>query len=205
MVKAWSPEYIKDATVSWGTKQANYTLRGGAPAYAAMRSQASASGRFMDAEDVRLRRRVAFLGSEVARELFGNVPPVGQRIRIRGMLFDVIGVQREKVQLSNYNSPDKECVFIPYTTAGELWDTEHLNNFVFQAMAPALLTRTIGDVRMVLGERLCFAPPRRARAAHVRRGRRAGDHQRHCARPDARDRRGRRHEHHVHVGDRTHA
>ena len=159
-VKALSPEYIKQGRygVVWGTKQANYTPRGGAPAYAAMRSQASASGRFMDAEDVRLRRRVAFLGSEVARELFGNVPPVGQRIRIRGMLFDVIDVQGEKVQLSNYNSPNKECAFIPYTTAGELLDTEHLNNFVFQAMATALLTRTIGDVRMVLGERLRFDP-----------------------------------------------
>jgi predicted phage terminase large subunit-like protein len=36
------------------------------------------------------------------------------------MAFEVIGVQREKVQLSNYMGSDKESVFIPYTTAGQL-------------------------------------------------------------------------------------
>ena len=90
-----------------------------------MRNQPAASGRFLDAEDVRLQRRVAFLGSEVALKVFGNVPAVGQSIRIKGMQFEVIGVQKEKVQLSNYNRPDKQSVFIPYTTAGQLWNTEY--------------------------------------------------------------------------------
>ncbi|MEZ5283786.1 MAG: ABC transporter permease [Vicinamibacterales bacterium] len=72
-----------------------------------MRSQWVESGRFPDDEDVRLQRRVAFIGSEVARKVFGTVPPVGQRIRIGGMSFDVIGVQKEKVQLSNYLRPDR--------------------------------------------------------------------------------------------------
>ena len=89
-----------------------------------MRTQPAAAGRFIDAEDVRLQRRVVFLGSEVALKLFGNQPAVGETIRLKGMAFEVIGVQREKVQLSNYDRPDKESVFIPYTTAGQLWNTE---------------------------------------------------------------------------------
>ena len=70
-----------------------------------------------------------FLGSEVARKMFGNTPPVGQAVRINGVRFDVIGVQREKVQLSNYRSPDKESIFIPYTTAGQLWNTEYVDDY----------------------------------------------------------------------------
>ena len=43
------------------------------------------------------------------------------------MSFEVVGVQKDKVQLSNYFRPDTECVFIPYTTVGQLWNTEYLD------------------------------------------------------------------------------
>jgi putative ABC transport system permease protein len=123
-----------------------------------MRTQPAAAGRFIDAEDVRLQRRVVFLGSEVALKLFGNVPPVGEIVRIKGMAFRVIGVQREKVQLSNYGRPDKESVFIPYTTAGQVWNTEYLSVLVYQAVDPALDARTTAQVKDLLGKRLRFNP-----------------------------------------------
>ena len=140
-VKAWSPEYMRDVTVAWTVKQASYRARAVAPAYAQMRSQPVADGRFIDSEDVRLQRRVVFLGSEVARKIFGNQPAVGETVRLNGMAFDVIGVQREKVQLSNYGRPDKESVFIPHTTAGQLWNTEFLSTFIFQAVDSTLAMR----------------------------------------------------------------
>ena len=157
-VKAWSPEYFQDVPVAWQDKQASHLARGVAPAYGSMRSQVPSSGRFIDGEDVRLQRRVVFLGSEVARKLFGNTPPVGQVVRIKGVRFDVIGVQREKVQLSNYRSPDKESIFIPYTTAGQMWDTEYLGILVYQALSPTLDARTTLEVKRVLGSRLRFNP-----------------------------------------------
>ena len=156
LVKAWSPEFIQNVPVIWGSKQANYLARAVAPSYGVMRVQPAAQGRFLDAEDVRLQRRVAFLGSEVALKLFGNVPAVGQTIRVKGMAFEVIGVQREKVQLSSYNRPDKQCIFIPYTTAGQLWNTEYLNAFVYQSMDATLAAKTTAQVTQVLGKRLRF-------------------------------------------------
>jgi putative ABC transport system permease protein len=157
-VRAWSPEYIRGATVTWGTKQADYAVRGVAPSYGSLRPQPVAAGRFIDAEDVRLQRRVVFIGTEVARKLFGPVDPVGQSIRIMGMSFDVIGVQKEKVQLSNYNRPDRESVFIPYTTSGQLWNTEYLFAFIYQAMDPALGPKLETQMREVMGKRLRFSP-----------------------------------------------
>jgi len=157
-VRAWSPEYIRGGTVTWGTKQADYAIRGVAPAYASLRSQPVATGRFIDAEDVRLRRRVAFIGTEVARKLFGPVDPVGESIRILGMSFSVIGVQKEKVQLSNYNRPDRESVFIPYTTAGQLWNTEFLSVLVYQAVDPTLGPKLETQMRQTLANRLRFNP-----------------------------------------------
>jgi len=158
LIKAWSPEYMQDVQVAWNAQQAGYRARGVAPAYGVIRSQPAASGRFIDAEDVRLQRKVVFIGSEVARKLFGNMPPVGQHVRINGMTFDVIGVQKEKVQLSNYGRPDKESVFIPYTTAGQLWNTEFLSDLVIQVMDPTLEPRAMAQVFDVLSKRLRFNP-----------------------------------------------
>jgi putative ABC transport system permease protein len=158
LVKAWSPEYMQDVAVMWDLKQVTARARGVAPAYGTIRSQPAAAGRFIDAEDVRLQRRVVFLGSEIARRLFGNLPPVGQTVRLKGMAFQVVGVQREKVQLSNYGRPDKESVFIPYTTAGQLWNTEYVGNLVYQAMDPTLDARVKSQVKEVLGKRLHFNP-----------------------------------------------
>jgi putative ABC transport system permease protein len=158
LVKSWSPEYMQDVPVVWGSKLATYRARGVAPSYGTMRSQPAAAGRFIDAEDVRLQRRVVFLGSEVALKLFGNQPAVGETVRLKGMSFEVIGVQREKVQLSNYGRPDKESVFIPYTTAGQLWNTEYLNVLVYQAMDATLDARATAQVKEALAKRLRFNP-----------------------------------------------
>jgi len=79
-----------------------------------------AGGRFLEEEDIRLRRHVAFIGTEVQRKLFAGIPAVGETIRIAGQPFEIVGVMEEKVQLSNYNRPDKYCVFIPWTTMGAL-------------------------------------------------------------------------------------
>jgi len=157
-VKQWSPEFTQMTPIAWRDKQSTYLSRGVAPSYASMRSERAAAGRFIDTEDVRLQRRVAFLGSEVARKMFGNTPPVGQSVRIKGVRFDVIGVQHEKIQLSNYNSPDKESIFIPYTTAGQLWNTEYLNYMVFQSITPTLNAKTTSDIRNLLAGRLRFNP-----------------------------------------------
>ena len=158
LVKDWSPEYMRDLPIAWGTKLASYRARGVAPSYETMRTQPAAAGRFIDAEDVRLQRRVVFLGSTVALKLFGNVPAVGETVRIQGMAFDVIGVQKEKVQLSSYGRPDKESVFIPYTTAGQLWNTEFVNVLIYQAVDPTMDARVTRQVREALGKRLRFNP-----------------------------------------------
>jgi putative ABC transport system permease protein len=158
LVKAWSPEFWQDVTLTVGARQGSYTARGVAPAYGFIRSQPAAVGRFIDDEDVRLRRRVVFLGSDVALKLFGATPAVGQTVRLQGLPFGVVGVQKPKVQLSNYRRSDRESVFIPYTTAGQIWNTEFLNVLVYQVLDPTFDARASTEVRELLGRRLRFNP-----------------------------------------------
>src|SRR5439155_6562074 len=107
----------------------------------------------LDEEDVRLRKRVAFIGTEVQRKLFGAIRPVGETIRVGGQPFEIVGVMEEKVQLSNYNRPDKYCIFIPWTTMGGLSDNRYVGTFVWQAVSPILEPKATLQVRELLAKR----------------------------------------------------
>jgi len=124
LVKNVSPEFMKEAPIGYDNRVSSHLVRGVSAAYGVMRAEKpQPGGRFLDEEDVRLRRRVAFIGTEVQRKLFGGMPPVGETLRIAGQPFEIVGVLEEKVQLSNYNRPDKYCVFVPWTTMSAIADT----------------------------------------------------------------------------------
>ncbi|MFN0107731.1 MAG: ABC transporter permease [Blastocatellia bacterium] len=157
-IKHVSPEYVEGLPLSYGIKQTTSNVRGIAPEYAEMRSEIADFGRFINAEDTEKQRRVVFLGSEVAKKLFGNAPAVGETIRIKGLTFEVIGVLTQKVSFSNYYSPDKYCAFIPYTTVKQLWSQDYVDNMVIQTLSPATHFQAIKQVKEVLAARHNFNP-----------------------------------------------
>ncbi len=72
------------------------------------------SGRFIDAEDVSSHARVAVLGSDIARDLFGDQSPIGERITIKNLPVRVIGVLTP--QGSKFFSNLDKRVYLPVTT-----------------------------------------------------------------------------------------
>jgi putative ABC transport system permease protein len=158
LVKYASPEYIQSHPMTYRNRQTSGGVRGDDAVYGIMRSETAEEGRFLNAEDIENRRRVVFLGSEVSRKLFGNSSGVGERIRIKGVPFDVIGVGTNKVQISSYYSPDKYCVFIPSSTVSQLWSDKYLYTLVFQSLDPIFQEDALQDVRRTLGERHNFDP-----------------------------------------------
>jgi putative ABC transport system permease protein len=158
-VKSVSPEFMQEFPIIYGNKESSHLVRGVAASYGAMRSEKpQPGGRFLEEEDVRLRRRVAFIGTEVQRKLFGAIPPVGESIRVGGQRFEIVGVLEEKVQLSNYNRPDKYCIFIPWTTMGGLSDNRYVTPFVWQAVSPPLEPKATKQVREFLAARYHYNP-----------------------------------------------
>ena len=159
LVKHASPELFQELPVSYGNKQSEYLIRAVAPSYGQMRSEIPLpGGRFLDDEDVRLHRRVAFIGAEVNRKLFGESDAVGQTIRLRGINFEVIGVMKEKAQLSNYRRPDIQCVFIPYTTASQVWYQAWTDVIVWQSVDASKEPEADKQVRAFLGKAANFNP-----------------------------------------------
>ncbi len=157
LVKYASPEYMNGLPLSSALRQTTVGIRAVNPDYAIMRSEIVLAGRFLDAEDIEKRRRVIFLGYEIANRLFGNSPAVGETIRVRDVPFEVIGVGTNKVQMSSYGwGPDKYCGFIPYTVASQFWNTQYVNDIVWQSLNPVFHPQATKQVREILGNRKGF-------------------------------------------------
>jgi putative ABC transport system permease protein len=83
-----------------------------------------ATGRFLPDDDPRTARAFTVIGAKVRDELFGSVSPLGQRIRIGGERFRVIGVMESKGQMLGFDLDD--AVYIPTARALAMFDRESL-------------------------------------------------------------------------------
>jgi putative ABC transport system permease protein len=76
----------------------NTQIQGVTPDYLVARDLKIASGRMFDENEARQGRKVLVVGPTVARELWGDSDPIGRRVRVRTVPFEVIGVLESKGQ-----------------------------------------------------------------------------------------------------------
>jgi putative ABC transport system permease protein len=159
LVKNACLETVKRPGISYGERLAGTAaIRGVCPEYGEMRNEVPGEGRWIDATDFVERRRVAFLGGRIREQLFSGRPAVGETVLIGGVRFTVIGVMARKIQLSNYFSSDDESVWIPYTAAGDLWDTRYASVLVFEPIAPQFEKQAMAQVLAAIATRQQFSP-----------------------------------------------
>ena len=106
-------------------------------------------GNFFTTEDVKGRTDVAVIGSKVKDELFGASDAVGERIKIKGRNFRVIGVLPSKGQVSFFNFD--ETVLAPYTTAQTyIFGIKHYNRLLVEAESESVIDQTVKDIEITL-------------------------------------------------------
>src|SRR5437763_229240 len=159
-VAAISPEVLMRRTpVVRGYRSQTMTIRGVLPIdYQKVRNMTMASGQWLTAEDNLQKARVAVLGAKAAEKLFGEMPPENESIAVAGMRFRVVGVLKTKIQISNYNTPDNECVFVPYGTASLLRDIKYPEDIVWTPTNPLFRATALKQVRGTLARLHHFAP-----------------------------------------------
>jgi putative ABC transport system permease protein len=110
------PELEQDTVLTHSNfNNASFTVTGSYPEFAEIRSLTVGLGRFYDWSDMREARRVAFLGTDAAKQLFPGRDPVGQNVYLNEFPFVVIGVMEKKKQDSSYDGWDVNKVFVPFT------------------------------------------------------------------------------------------
>ena len=158
LVKTICRETVRFLDIAYEERLSNAPIRGVYPEYAEMRGENPSDGRWISPEDVAERRRVVFLGGRLREKLFAGRPAIGEIVRIRGMRFTVIGTMDRKFQMSNYFSSDDESAWIPYTAAGDLWDTRYSSVMVFTPVAPPFESQAMEQVRAAVAKRQRFSP-----------------------------------------------
>ncbi len=117
MVAVVSPELGRGGvTVKSQFNAAALNVNGVEPQYQDIRTIEVDRGRLLRFTDNDAALRVAVIGVDATRQLFGTHDSIGQTVNLNGIPYTVIGRIRKKDQDSSYNGQDNERVLSPYTT-----------------------------------------------------------------------------------------
>jgi putative ABC transport system permease protein len=113
-----------NAEVEAGNRRRRTTVYGAGPEMPEAFSMHVQSGRFLPHDDPTAPRALAVLGSKLRQELFGDRNPLGQRIRVGGNRYRVIGVMEPKGTVLGFDLDD--TVYIPAARGLELFNRDSL-------------------------------------------------------------------------------
>jgi len=152
-ITSWS------TTLSYGRKTITGRVTGTNWEYGDLRNHyPQPGGRFLNPLDEIEKRRVAFVGDAMAKEIFGSENPVGRILQINRAPYLVIGVMQHKLQMGAYGGPDEDHVVVPITTFSAQLGRQRLNNIVFKVDRPGQMVGAIQRFRQVLGKKYRFDP-----------------------------------------------
>ena len=156
LVRHISPDvWLEGATVQNDNRSYSFQVDGFYPSIQYIRSLDIETGRFFNPDDLTQRAHMAVIGSEAKTKLFSGQYAVGEKIRINGISFEVIGVLMPKMQESDDNI--NRLVYIPFTTMSDLADTQYLSA-IWLNYEGDQFEKIEGNVRDVLGNFHNFNP-----------------------------------------------
>jgi putative ABC transport system permease protein len=124
-LKRVSPEVNKQSLLAYGTRSANYTVRGAYASYQSIRHVDVAEGSFFGEQEDFEHSRVAVLGYDVKKKLFSGQNAIGDTVRIDGISYQVIGVLKHMIQDGDDNM--NGMVYVPFSAMGDLKNKYYLN------------------------------------------------------------------------------
>src|SRR3954469_16890410 len=152
LLAAVQPEIGGNQQVTWTNKNTSTSIVGTTSNYLDVRKYTLTSGRmFTNAED-EARARVAIVGPVVATNMGLTTPEalLGEKIRIKGIMFDVIGITASKGQTSQFGNPDDQ-ILIPIRTARfRVMGNDRLRSISVISPAEDSIASTMGRIQQIL-------------------------------------------------------
>jgi putative ABC transport system permease protein len=154
-----SIEFSRWAPMTVGTKTLNVRVRGVDPEFGELRNiHPQEGGRFLNRRDAEEKRRVVFLGEELANDLFGTEDVVGKTLQINQSTFLVVGVAQKKIQMGMYNGPDRNQSCIPAPTFKSTYTDARIQNLVYRPVSLELGDMAKAQVYRIMGAKYHFDP-----------------------------------------------
>lgn len=106
-------------------------------------------GRLFTDEEIKSYSDVIVIGFKVKDELFGSSDALGEKIKIKGRNFKIVGLLGQKGQFSFMNFDS--AVIVPYTTAQRyIFGIKYFNRLVIEADKEENVARTVEDIKITL-------------------------------------------------------
>jgi putative ABC transport system permease protein len=115
-----------------------------------------ALGRTLTQEEEDRAAPVAFLGNDVVENLFPNTDPIGQRIRVRGEMLEIVGTAVKKGSFLGFSQDN--YVKIPFSLHRKLFGSTRSVNISVKAVDDQAMEATMDEVRSVLRARHHLRP-----------------------------------------------
>jgi len=143
---------LSNSVVRFGNESKISQVIGTTDNYTKVRNSPLREGEFFTQKDVDSARRIAVLGATVAKDLFGDKSPLGEKIFIGNFPYEVIGVLEEKGAMGFINVDEQ--TIIPVTTAQRQLNLDNVNMIYGQVASPDEVSAAIKEVDQVLSTRL---------------------------------------------------
>ena len=108
------PTVSANAELRYRKAVTNKRVIGTSEDYGAANSWNVSQGRSLNAEDIRLSRKVCVLGAKVREDLFRDSDPIGEQIKLNGDRYTVVGVLEPRFR---FGQEQGQSILLPYTTA----------------------------------------------------------------------------------------
>jgi putative ABC transport system permease protein len=116
-VAAIAPDFQSNATLIYNTETVNVSYNATVPAFAITRNYEVEYGRFISETDRRTKARVVVLGSQTTKDLFHGLNPLGRKVKINGVAFEVVGVLTAKGGSGPFGASADSLAILPLETA----------------------------------------------------------------------------------------
>lgn len=142
-----------DASIKYGNISKKTLIQGGTKDFPEIRNFLVKQGRFFTEEEDLSFSRVAVIGYQIKKNLFGNLDPIGETIFIGNIPFEIIGVLNSK-GISPEGSDEDNIVVIPVRTAmRRILNIDYVNRIFTIAKSETALTQAEKEIENLLRDR----------------------------------------------------
>ncbi len=145
--------YVRGSgTISWQSQNADASFTGVTASYPQVENAIIGQGHFFSVDEEKDLSRVVVLGSQIAKDLFGDNEPLGQTVRLKKESFRVIGVLQPRGAAA-FQSYDGEA-FVPLATAQKLLlGIRHVSYIRAKVSNENEIPATVEQIKQLLRER----------------------------------------------------
>ncbi|MCC6574733.1 MAG: ABC transporter permease [Planctomycetes bacterium] len=151
-----APSAQASAQIKFLSNNVSASVVGVTPEYFEVQKLVTQYGAPFSETQVRGRRRVAVLGSNVAMKLFPGSEPLNQRVKIRGLSFQIVGVLAGKGE--GFSSPDDQVLVPLLTHQTVLFGRDYITTMTIQVENENDLDNTKLEIEGLLRSRHRLRP-----------------------------------------------